>query len=335
MNNLKTRLINSALARPIIYIFLLIILAPFIGNQLYAQKYLNGFNISNSTIPAEQIMHGGPPRDGIPALNNPVFISAAKMLNLKPQDKVLGLSYNGEVKAYPIRILDYHEIVNDHFGDKAVLISYCPLCGTGMAFNATIDNKTLRFSVSGLLYNSDVLMYDKHTDSLWSQILMQAISGPFKGQQLKLLPMEHSTWQLWIKRYPETQVLSFDTGYLRNYQQGPYGDYAQSRQLYFPIAHHDKRYHPKEITLGISINGHHKAYPFIELADLNSPLVDKINQHTIKLYFDKKSRTARAVDINNRPIAILRSYWFAWYTFHPDTLVFNGDIFNSNAKNHQ
>ena len=161
--------------RWIIYPLLLTILWLWQGPQLLQAEPNNGFDLSNALIPVEQIKHGGPARDGIPAISQPDFISEKQARFLEDADRVLGINMQGEQKAYPVRILNYHEIVNDHFGD-VVLVSYCPLCGTGMAFLANRDGKDFDFGVSGLLYNSDVLLYDRQTESLWSQIRKQAIS---------------------------------------------------------------------------------------------------------------------------------------------------------------
>lgn len=129
----------------------------------------NGFDLGNSSILVEDIKSGGPPKDGIPAIDHPKFLSASKA-SLSNNDRILGVHENGIAKAYPIAIMNYHEIVNDLFGNKAVVVTYCPLCGSGIAFNAKINDQTLSFGVSGLLYNSDVLLYDRETESLWSQL---------------------------------------------------------------------------------------------------------------------------------------------------------------------
>ena len=185
----------------------------------------NGFRIKDPLIPIDQIHHGGPPRDGIPSIDKPVFISARKADNLNPTDRVLGIELNNIKKAYPIKILNWHEIVNDRFDHQHLVISYCPLCGTGMAFKSDASS----FGVSGLLYNSDMLLYDRKTKSLWSQIMAQAISGPLKGERLTPLAIEHTSWEDWSNRHPDTQVLSQKTGFNRSYSRSPYGHYETTR----------------------------------------------------------------------------------------------------------
>ena len=309
----------------LLWLFLVALL--LISNTSNAQVNLNGFVIKNPLVAIEQIRHGGPPKDGIPALDKPIFITGADVTQLKPSDRVLGLIYNCEVKAYPIRILNHHEIVNDLFGNRHVVISFCPLCGTGMGFDARVKGAGLRekildFGVSGLLYNSDVLMYDRQTESLWSQIDRQAISGPMKGAVLNTLPIEHTTWGDWYKRYPESKVLSFDTGYTRNYFYSPYAGYENSESLYFPVSHQDKRYHPKEITLGIEVNGVFKAYPFSELGKASSPLRDTVNGMQLKIHFNMETLSGRVENMSGKPYPVLSAYWFAWFAFHPETEVF-------------
>ena len=177
----------------------------------------NGFDLSDSLIPAEKIKHGGPPKDGIPAIDNPKFIRADEVDFIKPKDRVIGVFRDGVAKAYPIRILNWHEVVNDTIGKHPIVVTYCPLCGTGMVFSTKTADGRMRFGVSGLLYNSDVLLYDRPTHSLWSQILGKAIAGPLKGLSIDMLPAAHTTWRDWKRRYPETLVLTTDTGFKRNY----------------------------------------------------------------------------------------------------------------------
>jgi hypothetical protein len=135
------------------------LLAPF--DSFATSK--NGFVLDDALVPPKQILSGGPGRDGIPSLDYPAFVFARNASYLGREDRVLGIEVNGVARAYPIRILNYHEIINDIVGGEAIVVTYCPLCGSGMAFNAEIDNKIFEFGVSGLLYNSDVLLYDRGT----------------------------------------------------------------------------------------------------------------------------------------------------------------------------
>jgi hypothetical protein len=283
----------------------------------------NAFDLRRSLVPADEIHAGGPSRDGIPALTDPKFVPAAKADFLSPEDRILGLHLGGEARAYPIGILNWHEIVNDRIGGRAVAVTYCPLCGTGVAFDALHDGRRLEFGVSGLLYNSDVLLYDRQTESLWSQIKKQAVTGPMKGQRLSALPMTDTTWRAWRKAHPRTLVLSTDTGHSRDYSRDPYAGYAQERGLYFPVSARSKRYHPKERVLGLEIDGTFKAYPFAELSKHGGgDMRDRVNGRNLLVSFDPINESATAYDDKGYQLPAITGFWFAWYAFHPQTEIF-------------
>ena len=212
-------------------------------------RTLNGFVLDDALVPAAQIKSGGPSRDGIPALFAPNFIAANAADFLRPDDRVLGVTLNGIAKAYPIRILNYHEVVNDRFKGTPVAVTFCPLCGSGVVFHAEAGGQVRAFGVSGLLYNSDVLMYDRQSESLWSQLMGQAISGPAKGTRLTPLPVRHTTWRDWRGRHPDTVVLKPPRAYGRNYNVDPYLGYADSDRIWFPVAHRDRRSRSTEVVL--------------------------------------------------------------------------------------
>lgn len=318
---LHKKLVADGRGRWIIYPLLAAVLWVWLGPAFLHAGPDNGFDLSDALVPVEQIEHGGPGRDGIPAISQPRFVGASQAGFLDAADRVLGISLQGEHKAYPVRILNYHEIVNDRFGDTAVVVSYCPLCGTGMAFLAGKRGEDFNFGVSGLLYNSDVLLYDRQTESLWSQIRGQAIAGPLKGQRLQQIPMEHTSWSDWRARYPQTRVLSLDTGYRRDYSRSPYAGYADSEHLMFGVSGIDRRFHPKERVIGVTLNGVAKAYPFSELSQGSGQLTDEVGGRSIRIVFDSVHRAGR-VYAGNKLIPSTIGFWFAWYAFHPDTLVY-------------
>ena len=283
----------------------------------------NGFDLSESLIPSKDILQGGPPRDGIPSIEQPKFVAAANASFMRPTDRVIGITINGESRAYPINILNWHEIVNDQIKGVPVSITYCPLCGTGLVYQAKVGGKVLKFGVSGLLYNSDVLLFDRQTETLWSQILSKAISGPMKGQKLTMVPSSQTSWASWLKKQPNTKVLSTDTGFSRDYRRSPYGDYDQNTETYFPVSARSKAYHPKERVLGITINGKHKAYPFVELGKLGTnTLKDNFQGQNLTINFDIANRDGEVLGANGKPLELVNSFWFAWYAFHQDTAVY-------------
>jgi hypothetical protein len=283
----------------------------------------NGFDYSDALIPANEIFWGGVRRDGIPPIHSPKFVAADDENFVRDKDRVLGVVYNGIAKAYPILILDRHEVVNDHFGDAAVVVTYCPLCSSGMAFTVRFESVDLDFGVSGLLYNSDVLLYDYATGSLWSQLLSKAISGPLKGAEIPAIPAAHTTWRDWKKRHPDTLVLSTDTGFRMNYRNTPYGEYQSKGRLMFPVGRHNSAYRNKEMVLGITLDGIEKAYPLKELRNHGlETFSDSIGDTELTIEWQEKEKYARAIDSNGKEIPTVIVYWFAWYAFHPNTEIF-------------
>jgi hypothetical protein len=286
---------------------------------------LNGFNVSNAIIPIGEIRSGGPPRDGIPAIDRPQFIPAARADFLRDEDIVISLSAQGRARAYPLRILVWHEIVNDEFGGQAVAVTYCPLCGTAMVFDRSIGGRTLSFGVSGLLYQSDVLMYDRQTESLWSQLKMQAVSGPLVETQLPWLPSEHLTWAAWRQKYPEAEVLSTNTGHRRDYTQQPYRGYEQTPQTIFPVPQFRPELPNKEWVIGIIIGAEAKAYP---VAGLHSHQIvsDVVGGQEVRVAYDPAQRRPTVVRADTgEAIPYVMVYWFAWQAFYPGTAVWGGE----------
>ena len=216
---------------------------------------------SNPIIPADQIVSGGPPPDGIPSVDAPKFVNAANASSwLTDYDSIIGTSMNGDVRAYPLRILVWHEIVNDVVGGVPIAITYCPLCYSTQAFIRQINGTTVQFGTSGKLYNNNLVMYDRLTKSLWSQIWGQAIAGSLTGNKLLRVPIDVTTWGAWKNFHPNTLVLSRQTGFSRDYSDDPYGAYYFTNDIYFPLSHSDARLPAKTVVLGLSIGETSKAY---------------------------------------------------------------------------
>jgi len=172
------------------------------------------------------IISGGPPPDGIPPIDDPKFADAAAVDFLSPQEPVISLVLGHDARAYPAQILVWHEIVNDTVGGVPVTVTYCPLCNTGIAFRRpVIEGKLLDFGTSGKLYHSNLVMYDRQTESLWPQALGQAVMGPLTGTKLELVPVQMVAWADWLAEHPQGRVLSTDTGADRPYGQNPYEGY--------------------------------------------------------------------------------------------------------------
>ncbi len=209
----------------------------------------------------EAVVSGGPGKDGIPPIDEPRFVSAKEMDDiLKPDDMVFVLDYGGEIRVYPQKVLVWHEIVNDEVDGERISVTYCPLTGSTVAFKGHAPGgDPLTFGTTGKLVNSNLLMYDRQTDSQWPQILGHAINGEMKGASLKEIPLVWTTWQLWKDRgLEDAPVLSTKTGYIRSYGTDPYGSYSgpypgyyDSPDTMFPLLAKSERLEPKEVAVGV------------------------------------------------------------------------------------
>jgi hypothetical protein len=282
-------------------------------------RVLNGFTLEPAAVPVEAIREGGPGRDGVPALDQPEHV-APDAAPWEPGEPVIGVEAGGERRAYPLAVLEWHEVVNDTLGGVPILVSYCPLCGTGLVFDRRVEGKARRFGVSGLLYKSDLLMFDRESESLWSQIGATAITGPARGQRLRLLRSRIEPLEAWRKRHPDTTVLTSRTGHKRTYGVSPYGDYALSERLLFGEKG-DARYHPKMPTLGLrAADGAARAYPAAELVRAGGEVRERFAGADVRVSYDPDAQ----VFAFQAPDAVeaVEGYWFAWITFHPKSSVF-------------
>lgn len=303
---------------------IVLVIALIMAEQVFATSQ-NGFVLDGASIPINEILQGGPGKDGIPAIDSPVFIQPIDAAFLKPNDRILGLELDGKAKAYPVKILDWHEVVNDSIGGRNFAVTFCPLCGTGLAFEtSTMNGADTTFGVSGLLYQSDVLLYDRASESLWSQLLGRAVTGDRLGELLQTIPVFHTSWEDWLSRYPNTQVLGTQTGFLRDYDRSPYADYGESRRLYFQVSEKvPDTFHPKEQVLGLELDGQFRAYPFSELAKLGKKsFQDNLSGKVLEVHWNPEAVSAYVLDETGNTFHSVTSFWFAWYAFHPKTDVF-------------
>jgi len=225
---------------------------------------------ATSTIRVEEIVWGGVSVDGIPPLEQPPVLPAAEATGMLDGEPVFGLAVNGEARAYPLRIMDQHEMANDVIVGEPVSLAYCTLCGAGIAYRtAQPDGTVFDFGTSGLLYRSNKLMYDRQTRTLWNQLtgepVLGELAGPSSGHpriRLEVLPIVLTTWAEWLADHPETTVLDFDTGHERQYRPGtPYSEYFTSSGTWFSTPVDDDRLAEKDWIFAIEINGSPKAYP--------------------------------------------------------------------------
>lgn len=309
-------------------------------------------------VPLDEIKSGGPPKDGIPPIDNPKFVKAQEAQFVSPDDLVIGLRLNEETRAYPLSILVWHEIVNDKFGDIPVAVTYCPLCFTTQVFDRRVNTEETEFGTSGKLYNSNLVMYDRNTDSMWSQALGRSIVGELAGHELKRIPFDLAKWSDWKELYPDTLVLTTDTGFSRPYGADPYGDYYTDSQIIFPVKNTDDRMHPKEKILGFDSENSFKAY---KLSDVESQKIinDEIGEKVVlvsvapfavrafertvdgqsleftldgnkmvdsqtgsewSLDGDAMSGPLKGKHLNR--VVFNPGFWFEWVAFHPTTEVY-------------
>ena len=314
------------------------------------------------TIPLEKIRSGGVPKDGIPSIDEPVFVGIEDAAFVEDADMVMGLEISGDARAYPLLILVWHEIVNDIVGGVPVAVTYCPLCYTSQVFERTIDGEAVEFGTTGKLYQSNLLMYDRLTDSYWSQALGTAVKGPLSGSELVRVPFDVMAWGDWKGIHPDTVILSTDTGYARAYGADPYGSYYTDSSIAFPVDNADERMHPKEIIVGLAFEGVSKAY---RQADVESSVViNDVVGGTSTLLLSVFAGNARAFDrtVDGEVLAfeydggritdtgsgsewnydglavtgkragdqlarlpIDPGFWFEWVAFHPQTLVYGDE----------
>ncbi len=287
---------------------------------------LPAFDLTNLTLPAEAVRAGGPRKDGIPALTDPGFLDAAEAKFLKPQDRIIGIAWDGRAKAYPLKILDYHEVVNDTLADQAIAVTYCPLCDSAVVFSRVHQGRILELGVSGLLYNSNVLVYDRGelgAESLWSQLMSRAVSGPQATRVLRRLPLEVTTWDAWRRRWPQTQVLSDRTAHQRTYDGTIYASYFEREDLYFPVDSTDERLPPKTAVLGVVCGRQAIAFPVQTL------LASGQTEHSVQLegrrFTVVADPAARSLRIEDADPALewVYAFWFAWSAFYPDTQLWS------------
>lgn len=341
---------------------------PELGNATVE----NNYSVYTTVLPSgeqvkyvvnpEDIVSGGPPKDGIPSIDNPVFVSRDEAEKfMRELDVVIGLYYKGVARAYPHKILVWHEIVNDVVAGTPIAITYCPLCYTSLAFKRVIDGEPVEFGTSGLLYNSNLVMYDRKTDTLWSQILGLGILGPLAGVKLEKIQVDVMKWNIWREIHPDTEVLSPETGYSRPYGRDPYSPYFYytSDEIWFPVKNRDDRMHPKTIIYGVVVGGKEKAYVAEALTEskvvndrvgdtyivIFTPYEGLVRAYERKLgdmvlefewrdgvYVDKQTGSRWNVygEAVGGPlkgeklnqIIIEINFWFAWAAFYPNTEVY-------------
>jgi len=252
-------------------------------------------------VDPDDIIPGGPPPDGIPPIDHPKFLAPQDATFLADQEPVLAVEIGGDAKAYPLQIMTWHEIVNDTIGGVPVSVTYCPLCNTGIAFERpTIHGELLDFGTSGKLYNSNLVMYDRQTETYWAQATGQAILGELAGEQLTFLPARILSWGDWRAEHPDGLVLSRHTGYSRPYGENPYGGYDASAYPFLFGGEADRRLPLLSRVLGIARAGDVVAFPYkaVSAGAVGgwAVVMEEIDGKPVAIFW--KAGTASALDVD-------------------------------------
>lgn len=333
----------------LIFAALLIVLVG--GYFLYINRFqkpvevpediLNKLNESKPTLSQDEekflslllqnAVSGGPPKDGIPSIDNLKYTTAGQADSwLLPNDVVFGVDSKAFVAAYPQRILVWHEILNDEINGEKLSLTYCPLTGTAIGFKGVlVKDVSSTFGVSGKLVNSNLIMYDRVSDSYWPQILGKAINGPAYGRRLEEFPVVWTTWEKWEKEHPDTKVLSKDTGFVRNYDADgdPYGSYiredkgyyASDRLIFEPI-NKDNRLKPKTVVVGIRDTQGNAVAILKDTLRQQKTLEVALREKVILVDYDESLDFYKAsVKDTGEWINAFDAMWFAWVAFYPNT----------------
>lgn len=299
--------------------------------------------------------------DCIPSIDEPTYESTEQADWLANDDLVIAIEIDGEARAYPLRILNVHEIVNDEINGHPIAVTYCPLCRSGLVFNRSINGSVLSFGVSGKLLNANLVMYDRQTETYWSQLNGTAIVGPLVPARLEIYPNTITTWGEWRAAHPNTRVLSRSTGIypISTYSGNPYSSFADRERVGFGVSDVDNRLGSKTVVYGVTIGNTSRAYP--EPIVKNKDVInDEVNDVPVLIVEDQTTGGVRVFvrEVNGSPrefhaadnrliddqgtewnytgtaldgpdtgteLRELNShgiYWFAWSEFHPETDVY-------------
>jgi len=252
-------------------------------------------DFSRHTVPLDEIRSGGPPRDGIPPIDHPQFVTFSSANSwLHDREPVIAVHRDGVAKAYPLQILIWHEIVNDTIGDEPIAVTFCPLCNSAVAFQRQLDEHVLDFGTTGRLRHSDLVMWDRQTESWWQQLTGEAIIGTLAGQRLTPIPASIVSYADFKQTFPDGMVLSQDTGFRREYGRNPYRGYDASDSTPFLLSGSpDPRLPPMERVVAITLEGQDKAYPYRVLAE-RRVVYDTVGTRTVVVLYT--AGTASALD---------------------------------------
>jgi hypothetical protein len=294
-----------------------------------------GFDLSTVLLPRERIVAAGFPKNGVPDLMLPSLWGPAEVDSvaqrrrgkyLVSKDRVVGIEIEGHARAYPIRVMNWHEVVNDTLGGRAIAVTFSPLCDAVVAFDRRVRGSVVRFGVSGLLYNSNPLLYDDQPvdqdESLWLPLQARAVTGSAaeRGDSLRVIPVAVIPWKQWRARFPETTVLAPDPAMVKEYRRDPYGSYSSSDLLRFPVDPLPPSGGPEQKAPMVIVRdgGQCLVYPIERIVSLAVPDGEWINrQLRFRAWAEPPTVWVERVD-GGRPTDVRYAYWFAWFATHPE-----------------
>lgn len=298
--------------------------------RLELRRLPGGLNYENLIIDEMELETGDVPVDAIPAVTDPEVTSVGQASYLRPEERVVGVGVNGQWRAYPVGVLNFHEAINDELGGVPIGVFYCPLCDSVSVVDRRINGKTLVFGISGLLYNSNVVLFDRTDHALWSQVKAMAISGPNAGKALKhLTNWELSSFADFRKRHPGATVMKFPPPSGRDYSKNPYSSYFEHDEVKIRAELLDDRLAKnKTPVIGVRLGKTTRAYPIdalrkviAEADDGIGVLADTIDGQTIRLGLDLVTGTIRVLDAPAEA-QVVHTFWFAWAAMHPQTELY-------------
>lgn len=353
------------------YILIIMLILSIYGcdsvesNNINNEELNNNNDSENWLIPVNEVFDGGPGKDGIPALTNPKLVGVNSINFLVDEDLVIIVKEGAETRIYPHLILDWHEIINDKIGNLTFAITYCPLTGSGISWDRIVDGEETTFGVSGLLYNTNLIAYDRKTQSNWSQMRLQSVNGAMISNFVKTYPIIETSWKTAKELLPDALVVSTSTGHSRNYGRYPYGSYRTNHSsLIFPVNNSDSRLNAKERVLGVISSDSHKAYSILDFQEIKV-FIDTIGNKNFLVYGDERNNLITAFEltdaysdltfsksslslpyiiednlenhynifgesrdaskINLKSAKAFIAYWFAWAAFYPETELYNNN----------
>jgi hypothetical protein len=293
-------------------------------------------DFTRHSVPFSEFQSGGPPRDGIPSIDRPRFLAVASTRFLADREPVVALEVDGDARAYPLQVLTWHEIVNDVVGGTPVAVTFCPLCNTALAFDRRVDGRTLSLGTTGKLRNSDLVMYDRETESWWQQFGGEGIVGRYTGRALDRIPARIVSWAQFRREHPDGRVLSRETGFDRPYGRNPYEGYDDVASPPFFAAENldDDRLAPKERVVFVERGGKAAAVPFAALAKKRS-IAFELEGHRLVVRW--RGGVASALDSpaiaegrdvgsaevreDGRLVPFEEPFWFAVAAFRPNVRI--------------